>query len=253
PGGRVCADDADAARARAAARVRVATPEPPRRNVGLRPPGADAAHAVHGDRVRRAAQARVRRVVPAHGRLDSRRAPGFEILHPADYVREPHRPIARAPRLRTHRRGGASRGRRRTLGAGGLGPPLSSLYVRGARRAAPRRTVAALTPVSAVLLEAGQAVLALVLAPALLGLIRRLKARLQGRRGAPISQPYFELRKLFAKEVVVSTNASWVFRATPYILFASTVAVTLFVPLVSVPLPFDAAVDLLVVAYLLPL
>ena len=111
--------------------------------------------------------------------------------------------------------------------------------------------MAALTPVSAVLLEAGQAALALVLAPALLGLIRRLKARLQGRRGAPISQPYFELRKLFAKEVVVSTNASWVFRATPYILFASTVAVTLFVPLVSVPLPFDAAGDLLVVVYLL--
>jgi formate hydrogenlyase subunit 4 len=100
-------------------------------------------------------------------------------------------------------------------------------------------------------LEIGQAVLALLLAPALVGFIRLLKARLQSRRGAPIWQPYFELRKLFAKEVVVSTQASWLFHAAPYVVFASAVAVTFVVPLILVPLPFDGAGDLLVVAYLL--
>jgi formate hydrogenlyase subunit 4 len=101
------------------------------------------------------------------------------------------------------------------------------------------------------LLEIGQAIVALLLAPLLVGFIRLLKARLQSRRGAPIWQPYFELRKLFAKEVVVSTNASWLFRAVPYVVFASTAGVACVVPLIAVPLPFDAAADLLVVVYLL--
>jgi formate hydrogenlyase subunit 4 len=104
---------------------------------------------------------------------------------------------------------------------------------------------------TSVLLEIGQGALALALAPALVGFIRLVKARLQSRRGAPLWQPYLELRKLFAKEVVVSTNASWLFRAAPYIVFASAVAVTLVIPLVIVPLPLDGVADLLVVVYLL--
>jgi formate hydrogenlyase subunit 4 len=102
-----------------------------------------------------------------------------------------------------------------------------------------------------VMIELGQAVLALALAPALVGLVRLFKARLQNRRGAPFWQPYFELRKLFAKEVIVSNNASWLFHAVPYVVFVSTAGVTLLVPLVAVPLPFDGVGDLLVVVYLL--
>ncbi len=104
---------------------------------------------------------------------------------------------------------------------------------------------------TAILLELGQAALALLLAPALVGVIRLVKARLQNRLGGPVWQPYFEIRKLLAKEVVVSSNASWLFRVAPYVVFTSTVAVTLVVPLIAVPLPFDGFADLLVVVYLL--
>jgi formate hydrogenlyase subunit 4 len=97
----------------------------------------------------------------------------------------------------------------------------------------------------------GQTALALALAPGLIGLVRWMKARLQNRRGAPAWQPYLELRKLFAKEAVVSGNASWLFRASPFVVFASTVAVTFLVPVLAVPLPFDRVGDLLVVVYLL--
>lgn len=98
---------------------------------------------------------------------------------------------------------------------------------------------------------AGQTSLALLLAPGLVGLIRWMKARLQNRRGAPFWQPYLDLRKLFGKEVVVSSNASWLFRATPFIIFASTVATTALVPVVAAPLTFDRMGDLIVLVYLL--
>jgi formate hydrogenlyase subunit 4 len=98
---------------------------------------------------------------------------------------------------------------------------------------------------------AGQASLALLLAPGLIGLIRWMKARLQNRRGAPFWQPYRELRKLFQKEVVVSRNASWLFRAAPFIVFGSVVAITALVPIVAAPLTFDTMGDLVVLVYLL--
>jgi formate hydrogenlyase subunit 4 len=101
------------------------------------------------------------------------------------------------------------------------------------------------------ILELAQVGLALLLAPGLAGFVRWVKARLQNRRGAPPWQPYFELRKLFGKEVVVSNNASWLFRFAPYIIFASTMAVTLLIPLIAAPLPFDGLGDLLMVVYLL--
>ena len=97
----------------------------------------------------------------------------------------------------------------------------------------------------------GQTSLALLLAPGLVGLIRWMKARLQNRRGAPFWQPYLELRKLFQKEVVVSRNASWLFRAAPFVIFASTVAMTALVPVLVAPSVFDTMGDLVVLVYLL--
>ena len=104
---------------------------------------------------------------------------------------------------------------------------------------------------TSIFLNITQVLLALLLAPGLVGFIRWLKARLQNRRGAPPWLPYFELRKLFAKEVIISVRSSWLFRVTPYIVFASAVAATFFIPLIAVPLPFDPAGDLLLVVYLL--
>jgi formate hydrogenlyase subunit 4 len=101
------------------------------------------------------------------------------------------------------------------------------------------------------LLEISQALVALALAPGLVGFVRWWKARLQGRRGAAPWLVYYDLRKLFGKEVIVSKNASWLFRFTPYLVFSSTLAVTLLIPLIAAPLPFDRVGDLLLVVYLL--
>jgi formate hydrogenlyase subunit 4 len=102
-----------------------------------------------------------------------------------------------------------------------------------------------------VLAALGQSALALSLAPGLVGLIRWIKARLQNRQGAVPWQPYYELRKLFHKEVIVSENASWLFRAAPFVIFASAVATTALVPVLAVPPVFDTMGDLVVLVYLL--
>jgi formate hydrogenlyase subunit 4 len=96
-----------------------------------------------------------------------------------------------------------------------------------------------------------QTTLAIAIAPGLVGLIRWMKARLQNRRGAPVWQPYSELRKLFGKERVVSHTASWLFHATPFVVFGTAVAVAALVPLVFVPAGFDRVGDLFAVVYLL--
>lgn len=96
-----------------------------------------------------------------------------------------------------------------------------------------------------------QTIIAVALAPGLVGLIRLMKARLQGRRGAPLWQPYAELRKLFAKERVVSHTASWLFHAAPFVVFGTSVAVAALVPLIFVPTAFDRIGDLFAIVYLL--
>jgi len=70
-------------------------------------------------------------------------------------------------------------------------------------------------------------------APALVGVIRKTKARLQGRRGAPVIQPYRDLRKLLAKEVVISDSTSWIFRFTPYVVMSTMLLAALIVPVLT--------------------
>lgn len=96
-----------------------------------------------------------------------------------------------------------------------------------------------------------QTLLAVALGPALKGFIRWLKARLQGRRGPSPWLPYAELRKLFAKELVVSHTASWVFRAAPFMVFGTTVVVASLVPLVFVADASHRPGDLFAAVYLL--
>src|SRR2546425_13131806 len=70
-------------------------------------------------------------------------------------------------------------------------------------------------------------------APLLVGVIRKTKARLQGRRGAGIWQPYLNYRKLLVKEVVISENTSWIFRLTPYVVIGTMLFSALIVPAVT--------------------
>lgn len=87
-------------------------------------------------------------------------------------------------------------------------------------------------------------------APLLVGSIRKLKARLQGRRGASVFQPYRDLQKLFAKEAVISENTSWIFRFTPYLLAATMLLSALIVPVLTTRTPLGFMGNIIVLMYL---
>jgi len=91
----------------------------------------------------------------------------------------------------------------------------------------------------------------LLLAPLLTGLVRWVKARLLRRRGASIFQPYRDLVRLMHKEVVLADNASWLFRAAPYLIFATTWVAASLVPTFATGLIFSWAADLIVIVALL--
>lgn len=88
-------------------------------------------------------------------------------------------------------------------------------------------------------------------APLLTGLVRTVKARLAGRCGPSILQPYRDLRRLLRKDIVLAENASWLFRVTPYLVFAATWLAASLVPTFTAHLALASAADLIALIALL--
>src|SRR2546425_650393 len=64
--------------------------------------------------------------------------------------------------------------------------------------------------------------------------------RLSCKTGAArVWQPYSDIVKFLRKDMVISEHASWIFRATPYVLFSSTLLAGLLVPMLSVSAPLS--------------
>ena len=102
-----------------------------------------------------------------------------------------------------------------------------------------------------LLVQGLQMALVLLLAPGLTGLVRVVKARLVGRRGPPLLQPYRDLARLARKEVVLADNASWLFRVIPYLVFAATWVAAALVPTFAKGLHFSWTADLIAIVALL--
>ena len=93
----------------------------------------------------------------------------------------------------------------------------------------------------------------LVLSPLLPGLIQNVKARLQGRRGADIFQPYRELRRLWGKSTVAVSGASAIYRVAPSVAAAAVAAAVLVVPVAAAAPSWGVGHDAFVLAGLLAL
>jgi formate hydrogenlyase subunit 4 len=106
---------------------------------------------------------------------------------------------------------------------------------------------------AAVGLSVLQLALLVALAPALNGLVKTTKARLQGRTGPPTWQPYADLAKLLRKDMVVSEHASWVFRWAPAASAAAIAVAALLVPAAGTAAPLSVWGDAIAFVGLLAL
>ncbi len=102
-----------------------------------------------------------------------------------------------------------------------------------------------------LIVQGTQMGLVLALAPLLIGLVRKIKARLLLRQGPPLIQPYRDLLRLMRKEVVLATSASWLFRVAPYLIFAATWVAASLVPTFRTGLMFSWSADLIAIIALL--
>ena len=92
-----------------------------------------------------------------------------------------------------------------------------------------------------------------LLAPLVNGIIKKIKAFSQKRKGPPILQLYYDIYKLFKKDTVVSETASWIFKAAPYVTIASVLTAALFIPVTLQISPLSFAGDIILAIYILGL
>ncbi len=91
-----------------------------------------------------------------------------------------------------------------------------------------------------------QVLVVMFLSPLIKGILDRLKEQVQSKKGPSIFQPYRDIWKLFHKDEIISEESSWIFRFTPYIVFAAPIFVTLLIPvLTDYPLFFAFMGDML--------
>jgi formate hydrogenlyase subunit 4 len=90
-------------------------------------------------------------------------------------------------------------------------------------------------------------------APVLVGVVRLVKARLLGRTGPPVLQPWRDLLRLLRKQPVVAENASWLFLAAPAAHLAAVLAAAALVPSFALGMASASFADLLVIGGLLAL
>jgi formate hydrogenlyase subunit 4 len=95
--------------------------------------------------------------------------------------------------------------------------------------------------------------LALVMPPLLLGVIGKTKAAFAGRVGAPFLQPYYDILRLLRKGTVFSTTTTWIFRAGPIVVLATTAVAALLIPFGAHPAPISFQGDMILYVYLFAL
>lgn len=101
-----------------------------------------------------------------------------------------------------------------------------------------------------LLLAVLQALFVLLAAPLFSGLSRVIRAKMHSRKGPSIMQNYYDLVKLMKRQEVIPAQATWLFRATPYLVMAGGLLIAMILPLWSLNSPLGVTGDLLLLIYL---
>ena len=95
------------------------------------------------------------------------------------------------------------------------------------------------------------AALMLAGAPLLAGVQERVRARLPGRAGPPLAQPWRDLVRLWRKRPVLPGLGSWLFEGAPFACLSAVLVAALLVPSFALGMATAPASDLIVLAGLL--
>ncbi len=94
-----------------------------------------------------------------------------------------------------------------------------------------------------ILAQLAAMLLALVVAPLLVGWVNQCRAWLQNRSAPPLLQPFRQLHKLFWKESVIAHDATPLYRVAPYVVFGCMLLASMIIPTISTNLPLAPAAD----------
>ncbi len=96
-----------------------------------------------------------------------------------------------------------------------------------------------------------QVLAVLLAAPFVVGITRQTRARLEGRAGPGITQPWRDLRKLLRKQVITPDGTTVVFALAPAVVAGTTMLIAAVAPLLTTGGPLDSSADLIAVVGLL--
>jgi formate hydrogenlyase subunit 4 len=106
---------------------------------------------------------------------------------------------------------------------------------------------------AALVATAVQVIVVVAGGPLLVGVMRQVRARLEGRAGGGVLQPWRDLRKLLRRQPATPTGTGWAFRLAPLLLAGTSLVLAAVVPLLTTASPLDPAADLFAVVGLLAL
>jgi len=107
------------------------------------------------------------------------------------------------------------------------------------------------SPLASAGVSAIQLAAAVTGGPLIYGLMAKVRARAEGRVGAPVRQPLLDLRKLAAKEHIHARDSSAVLPLAPLVLIASTATAVAIAPLISTGPALGRTADVFVIVFLL--
>ena len=96
------------------------------------------------------------------------------------------------------------------------------------------------------IVNAVQVIVVLALSPLVAGVLKKLEARVESRKGISVFQPYRDLAKFFRKELVIPKNAGIFFVLAPVIAFSCYLILPMVLPIIyGNPCPYAPMVDFL--------
>ena len=90
----------------------------------------------------------------------------------------------------------------------------------------------------------------LMLPPLLLGIINKTKAFMAGRKGSPVLQSYYDIARLFKKELIISETTTWIFFVAPIVTLLTVFLAGCLIPLGQAPAFISFTGDFILFAYL---